>query len=558
VCEFFGKVFLAVSKKPTSMADLCDGEVMFEALSEISMDHFDPTSIGRDLGDNWALKASNLKKLLRNLEDYYHEVLNKDADFESLSSQSNDIAKGEDLNGLMEFVELIAVAATTGEDNDIFVPRIKEMSPEALGDMQLMLQEAMSIITEYDADGSEGEDDADSIMFEGEEGGGGTSEVLFPSHSGDEELLKERDELRQALQDAKRELGQVKSQTAIDMEDAQKDKDKLRAINQDLQERLKRREEDLTEAEQTASKKSRALDEAEAELGDLKENSDSLADELDIEKAKVLQLRKKEAMVEVYRKKLDALETSNSQGGGMDAQTANHVEQIMKLETENMKIAPLQRDLDEIQSKAKKLESRIQEQEDDMKAKDAEISQLKSDAASAEKAKKMFEDDLNELRAQHEGAVDAALALNGASEPNESRLQSENAKLRAQMEQMKLSGAAAVSTKDGGKVAELQEKLDSKNEEVTKLVNEKEKLEAYTKKTLQKFQEKYLVALQDCKAKLREKHEKIEALESRSSNEKAAQKREEKLISSAIYELGLGHLSSTSRSLTPKHTPKRN
>jgi protein HOOK3 len=75
---------------------------------------------------------------------------------------------------------------------------------------------------------------------------------------------------------------------------------------------------------------------------------------------------------------------------------------------------------------------------------------------------------------------------------------------------------------------------------VSKLQNDKEKLEAYTKKTLQKFQEKYLVALQDCKAKLKEKHDKIEALEMRSANEKMAQKREERLLSSAIFELGLG------------------
>ena len=68
---------------------------------------------------------------------------------------------------------------------------------------------------------------------------------------------------------------------------------------------------------------------------------------------------------------------------------------------------------------------------------------------------------------------------------------------------------------------------------------DKEKLEAYTKKTLSKFQEKYLVALQECKAKLKEKHDKIEALEMRSQSERTAQKREERLLSSTVYELGL-------------------
>jgi protein HOOK3 len=48
-----------------------------------------------------------------------------------------------------------------------------------------------------------------------------------------------------------------------------------------------------------------------------------------------------------------------------------------------------------------------------------------------------------------------------------------------------------------------------------------------------------LVALQECKAKLKEKHDKIEALEIRSAAEKSNQKKEEKLLSSTIYELGL-------------------
>lgn len=121
VCEFFQNVFLSISKPPESLDDLCDGVAMFEALSEISMDHFDPSSFGRDFGPNWALKASNLKKLVRNLEDFYHDELSKDADFDSLSSRANEIAKGEDMDGLLEIVELVMVAATLCDDRLVFI-----------------------------------------------------------------------------------------------------------------------------------------------------------------------------------------------------------------------------------------------------------------------------------------------------------------------------------------------------------------------------------------------------------------------------------------------------
>jgi len=545
ICEFFAKVFLSVTNPPEDLSDLCDGVVMFEALSEISLDHFDPTTIARDLG-NWALKATNLKKLLRNLEEYFHEELEKDTDFESISTHINAIARGDDLDNIVGFVELILVAVTACEDKEVFVSRMMEMDPAMLGELQEILQEAYKIVHDFDTDNAGEDEDADSLIFEGEEGVDGSPAsptVLFPSH-GDSELSRERDELRQALQDAKRELGQAKSLAAIDKEDIQKEKGKLRALNEDLHDRLAKRDEELMTAEQDISKNKRILEEAQTEVVDLQEKSASLADELDVEKSKVLGLRKSEAMVEIYRKKLDALHSTNQEMGGLEDQTAKYVEQIMSLENENRKIPSLQKSLDESQSQTKKLESRIAEAEDSLKSKDADMSKLKNVASSAERAKTMYQDELNDLRARHEGAADAALALNGVSESNETRkLEIENSKLRAQMEQMHVGGAAAVPAGDQDRVTELETKLADKDVEVAKLVTDKEKLEAYTKKTLQKFQEKYLVALQDCKAKLKEKHDKIEALEMRGANEKAAQKREEKLMSSAIFELGMGIMS---------------
>lgn len=513
------------------------------------MDHFNATAIARDLGDNWALKTSNLKKLLRNLQDYYHEELQKDTDWESISTHINDIAQGKDVDNLMAFVELIAVAVTQCEDKEVFVGRMKEMDPECLGEMQGILQDAFEIITDFDVNNSREDDDADSLVFEEGEGGHGSpssTSALFPSH-GESELLKERDELRQALQDAKRELGQAKSQAAIDAEDNQKEKGKLRALNEDLQERLAKRDDELSEAEQTISKNKRVLEEAQTDVADLREKNASLADELDVEKSKVLELRKAQAMVEVYRKKLDALQSSNNQMGDNTEQTAKYIEQIMTLENENRKIATLQKSLEEAQGQTKKLESRIAEAEESLNMKDTEIGKLKNDASSAEKAKKMYQDELNELRAHQEGAADAALAVNGIADSNDKmKLELENSRLRNQMEQLQLNGAtAATPVGDQAEVAELQKQLADKEVEVAKLLTDKEKLEAYTKKTLQKFQEKYLVALQDCKAKLKEKHDKIEALEMRSANEKVAQKREEKLLSSAIFELGMGIMSNT-------------
>ena len=134
----------------------------------------------------------------------------------------------------------------------------------------------------------------------------------------------------------------------------------------------------------------------------------------------------------------------------------------------------------------------------------------------------------------------------------------QNKKLKEQVEKLKaeklqkpqasptkvvVSPPPAAPSEDAGalaaEVAKLKEELAKKVAENKKIGSDKDKLEAYTKRTLAKFQDKYLVALQECKAKLKEKQDKIEILESRSATEKTAQKREERLLSSTIYELGL-------------------
>lgn len=206
----------------------------------------------------------------------------------------------------------------------------------------------------------------------------------------------------------------------------------------------------------------------------------------------------------------------------------------------------------------------------------------------------MFEEELTALKAQQESAADTSMddlandvsgmSMSGAHAKNLAeakekamRMDVANQKLQEQMEEMKrkheaelekaaaaaesaaaaasaaaTSEAAAAAKQQGqpavsslemarlqGQIAQLEKDLKQKEAEKAKLGSDKEKLEAYTKKTLSKFQEKYLVALQECKAKLKEKHDKIEALEMRSASEKTAQKREERLLSSTIYELGL-------------------
>ena len=454
-----------------------------------------------------------------------------------------DVAKESDTEGILALVELVMAAAVQCEDKDVFLGRIMDMDEDVTGELQDILQDVLGKLTPV-GDDEEHESDDDSVEFEeGEEEA--EPQQLFASHEADSEVVKERDELRTALQDARRELAAVKSQMALANEDNEDEQKKLRGMVDDLRSRLTKTQEDLTNEEQGAMKLTRELQECQTKIHDLNDEKASLADELDVAKSKASQLPKLEASLAAYRKKLENMGAIDQDVTSLQVQTEGYLRKIMELENETKKLPALQKSLEDAQNEVKRFEARYNEADESLKAKDAELITVRNSATAAENAKKMYQEELNELRAQHESTAEigspmAALSLNnsGLTEAKEKamRLEIENSDLKNQIEQLQAGGSAANVTSGPSDTAALA----AKDAEIKKLQEDKEKLEHYTKKTLQKFQEKYLVALQDCKSKLKEKADKIETLEMRSANEKVAQKREEKLISSAIFELGLG------------------
>jgi len=235
----------------------------------------------------------------------------------------------------------------------------------------------------------------------------------------------------------------------------------------------------------------------------------------------------------------------------LEDQAAGYLRQIMDLESEVKKTATLQRQVDSLQKKLEALEFEKTTSADSLKNTSTEISDLKTQLTAAEKAKKMFESELEELRAQqaveHEDVAvegfNSQTPMSAEQREKIMRMEIENKKLKEEVEALKSSGAVTSTSADTSaleaEIKTLKEQLEKKTAENKKIGSDKDKLEAYTKRTLAKFQDKYLVALQECKAKLKEKQDKIEILESRSATEKTAQKREERLLSSTIYELGL-------------------
>jgi len=531
------------------------------------------------LGDNWALKSSNLRKLVRNLEWYYHDDLKKDANFAEITAELGTIARSGDPSAIAGLVELVAAAAVTCELKGEFVGRIMGMSPQGQLEMKAIIQSSLGRLEPYTGNDEIGDDN--EMIFNTHTNGDADDKAdeedayLFDANHLKAGGLSDADkeELETQLLEVRRELAQAKSQMNEVRDDGEKAQSKLRALVQDLQDRLARRQDELITAEEELRTATNDLDEAKNRIHDLEEQKAQLEDELDVASAKTTQLHKAEATVLAYKRKLEGVGVMNQQMTDLEDQAAGYLRQIMDLESEVKKTQTLQKQVDSLSSKLANFEQERSDKSDTLQNSAAEIAELKSLLSSAEKAKKMFESELKEMRAQQAAAVEEqddvgpvqgfdvqSQQLSAMQKEQLVRLEYENKKLKEALEAAKTATlvtpapaapavvAAEPTTAAGDEVdtvalqaeiANLKEELAKKEALNKKIGSDKEKLEAYTKRTLAKFQDKYLVALQECKAKLKEKQDKIEVLESRSATEKTAQKREERLLSSTIYELGL-------------------
>jgi protein HOOK3 len=515
------------------------------------------------LGDNWALKASNLRKLIRNLEYYYHEDLKKDANFAECTDSLSNIARSADPEAIASLVELVAAAAVTCDRKGEFVGRIMGMTQASQIQMKGIIESSLARLEDFDGGEDEGVDN-EMVFAEAESNDKHDEDaVLFGANHLNSRGVSDADkeELERSLVDARRDLAQQKSQSAEMREDNDKAQNKLRALVEDLQDRLAQRQDELINAEEELRAATNELDEVKSNLHEVEETKAQLADELDVASAKTMQLRKAEATVIAYKKKLEGVGMVNQQMTDLEDQAAGYLRQIMDLESEVKKTTALQKQVEKLQAQVATLEKEKNLSSDAVKSTSTDIADLKSRLAAAEGAKKMFEEELNELRAQQsveqeeiDGVQGLDTSTNSAADKEKTmRLQIENKNLREEMEALKnggaVAGAAALASTGAAatgdtaalndEVQQLKVQLAKKEVDNKKIGSDKDKLEAYTKRTLAKFQDKYLVALQECKAKLKEKQDKIEILESRSATEKTAQKREERLLSSTIYELGL-------------------
>jgi chromosome segregation ATPase len=86
-------------------------------------------------------------------------------------------------------------------------------------------------------------------------------------------------------------------------------------------------------------------------------------------------------------------------------------------------------------------------------------------------------------------------------------------------------------------VTELTSRLKEKESMINEIVEQRTKLENYTKKTLHAVQTKYMVAVSSHRNQLSEKDERLDFLEKKLKEIRASYSREQALMMSSFYEV---------------------
>uniref|UniRef100_A0A669B966 Hook microtubule tethering protein 3 n=1 Tax=Oreochromis niloticus TaxID=8128 RepID=A0A669B966_ORENI len=213
-CEFLLIQTFGVEAPCKTVEDLTSGVVMAQVLQKIDVVYFSDAWISRikpDVGDNWRLKISNLKKILKGILDYIQEVLGQDINDFPLPDV-NLIGEHSDAAELGRMLQLILGCAVTCEQKQEYIKTIMVMEESVQHVVMTAIQELMTKETPAT--------------------GGNDSYVDL-----DRQLKKTVEELNDALA-TKEEIAQRCRELDLQVAALQEEKSSLLAENQVLMERL--------------------------------------------------------------------------------------------------------------------------------------------------------------------------------------------------------------------------------------------------------------------------------------------------------------------------------
>uniref|UniRef100_G3Q0C6 Calponin-homology (CH) domain-containing protein n=1 Tax=Gasterosteus aculeatus aculeatus TaxID=481459 RepID=G3Q0C6_GASAC len=409
--------------------DLTSGIVMAQALQKIDAVYFDDVWISRvkpEVGDNWRLKISNLKKVLKGVLDYNQEILGQHINDFTLPDV-NLIGEHSDPAELGRMLQLILGCAVNCEQKQEYIQTIMMMEESVQHVVMTAIQELMSKETPVPG-GNDSYVDLDRQLKK-------TAEELNDALSTKEEISQRCRELDMQALHVQEERDRLKLEfNELEERGAalQKEKNSLLAENQLLMEKLNHSDsiEDInspagrrhlqlqTQLEQLqeetfrleASKDDYRIrcEELEKELADVKSQNEELAsladeaqslkDEMDVLRHSSDKVSKLEGTVEHYKKKLEDMGLLRRQSKLLEEKNTVLMQSNVGLEEELRKANATKGQLETYKRQVVELQNRLSEESKKADKMEFEYKRVKEKVDSLQKEKDRMRTERDSLK----------------------------------------------------------------------------------------------------------------------------------------------------------------
>ncbi|XP_049319423.1 protein Hook homolog 3 isoform X1 [Astyanax mexicanus] len=391
-----------------TVEDLTSGVVMAQVLQKIDGVYFSDGWISRiksEAGDNWRLKISNLKKILKGILDYNREILGQQINDFTLPDL-NLIGEHSDEAELGRMLQLILGCAVNCEQKQEYIQTIMMMEESVQHVVMTAIQELMSKETPVSG-GNDSYVDLDrqlkKTVEELNDALASKEEIAQRCHELDmqvaalqeekgsllaeNQLLMERLNQSDSIEDLNSPAGRRHFQLQTQLEQLQEETFRLEAAKDDYRIRCEELEKELLEVKGQNE-----------ELTSLADEAQTLKDEMDVLRHSSDKVSKLEAQVESYKKKLEDLGDLRRQVKLLEEKNTSYMQNTVSLEEELRKANAARSQLETYKRQVVELQNRLSEESKKADKMEFECKRLKEKVDSLQKEKDRMRTERDSLK----------------------------------------------------------------------------------------------------------------------------------------------------------------
>uniref|UniRef100_A0A8C6KE60 Hook microtubule tethering protein 2 n=1 Tax=Nothobranchius furzeri TaxID=105023 RepID=A0A8C6KE60_NOTFU len=329
----------------SSKRELTSGVAIAHVLNRLDPAWFNETWLGRikeESEDNWRLKVSNLKKILKITLEYYHDVLGHQVSDEHLPDVSL-IGEMGDATELGKLMQLVLGCAISCEKKEEQIQQIMTLEESVQHVVMTAIQEILAKEPSSEAGSLETYGD---FHFQVPAGRCSLSQTLEEKSSLQAEIRSLKERLSDPL-DPPTITGKKLLLLQSQLEQLQEENDRLESSRDDL-----RAQAELLEREV------RDLQHRMEELTSLAHEAQALKDEMDILRHSSDRVNQLEALVETYKRKLEDLGDLRRQVRLLEERNTVYMQRTCELEEELRRANAIRSQLDSYKRQAHELHSK--------------------------------------------------------------------------------------------------------------------------------------------------------------------------------------------------------